>query len=93
MDIIALMKKRQQLKKELQLLRENRKPENTIVVPSRQMVLQGDGYAEITCYIETTPEEIKLEAEIMELKTQINRPTTGSFTLTPGQSFLTKDCR
>lgn len=87
MDIIALMKKRQQLKKELQLLRENRKPENTIVVPRRHMVLQGDGYAEITCHIETTPEEIKLEAEIMELKPKSIAPLRAHLPSLPVKVF------
>lgn len=68
MDYVELIKRRQMLKRELMVLRENRKPEDIIKVTRDRLVIQGTGYAVARVEIETTEAELKIESEINRLK-------------------------
>lgn len=72
MDYLEIIKKRQALKKELQLLRENRKPEDIITVTRASLVIKDNDYVMVRRKVQTTPAEMELEKEIAALKMQVN---------------------
>ena len=72
MDFVETIKKRQALKKELQLLRENRKPEDIITVTRASLVIKDNDYVMVRKKVQTTHAEMELEKEIAALKMQAN---------------------
>lgn len=72
MDFVENIKKRQMLKKELQLLRENRKPEDIITITRNSLVIKDGDYVMVERKVQTTHAEMELEKEIAALKMQAN---------------------
>lgn len=76
MNYIEVLKTRRNLKLELIEAKKNRRPEETITVTRRQMVLSDGEYG--PCYkivereVETTAKEMELESEIARLKMMLN---------------------
>lgn len=75
MDFVEIIKKRQMLKKELQLLRENRKPEDIITITRNSLVIKDGGFVMVEREVQTTPAEMRLELEIDTLKMKMNCST------------------
>lgn len=72
MDYIAMTKERQALKRELQVLRENRKPQDIITVVRKQLVLSGNDYLMVERKVQTTHQEMEVENKILRMKMIMN---------------------
>ena len=79
MGFFELMKERQTLKRKLQVLRENRKPEDVITVVRKRLVLSGNDYALVKQEVQTTHQEMELENKILRIKLILNGLTGLSY--------------
>lgn len=79
MSFFEMMKERQTLKRELQVLRENRKPEDVITVVRKRLVLSGNDYALVKQEVQTTHQEMELENKILRIKLILNGLTGLSY--------------
>lgn len=79
MGFFEMMKERQTLKRELQVLRENRKPEDVITVVRKRLVLSGNDYALVKQEVQTTHQEMELENKILRIKLILNGLTGLSY--------------
>lgn len=79
MGFFEMMKERQTLKRELQVLRENRKPEDVITVVRKRLVLSGNDYALVKQKVQTTHQEMELENKILRIKLILNGLTGLSY--------------
>jgi hypothetical protein len=74
-----MAKERQALKRELQILRENRKPQDIITVVRKQLVLSGNSYAIVEKEVQTTHQELEVENKILRMKIIMNGATGLSY--------------